>query len=100
MTPAAISTMPTRCMNVDGEKGIIRVKNGLRYWVQVARRLVNLSRPATMGTMPKASRKAHHGVSSRLSMDCHSFRAPSGAPKHLDAPSDRGVAGLARFAQG
>src|SRR5439155_7089626 len=51
-SPAAISTRPTRRMNVRPSTGRRRSTSGLRYLSQSTRRLVNLSAPATMGTSP------------------------------------------------
>src|SRR5207248_7487196 len=51
-SPAAISTRPTRRMNVRPSTGRRRSTSGLRYLSQSTKRLVNLSAPATMGTSP------------------------------------------------
>jgi hypothetical protein len=50
--------MPTAIMNVCGATGSSRTANGERYASQLARRFVNLSSPATIGTTPKVSRSA------------------------------------------
>src|SRR5207245_8790447 len=50
--PATISMMPTMIMNVRPLNGSMLAKNGAIYFSQCTSRLVNLSSPATMGTIP------------------------------------------------
>src|SRR5260221_11716320 len=60
--PATISMTPTMCMKVAAETGTILVASGLRYICQSVSLLKNLSRPATIGPIPRPSRKAHQAV--------------------------------------
>src|SRR5215475_8404171 len=64
--PATISIMPTICMNVAGDTGTTLVASGLKYICQSAHLLKYLSRPATIGPIPRAMRKAHQSESSLL----------------------------------
>lgn len=50
--PATISIIPTAIMNACAENGNRLSKAGERYASQLVRKLVNLSRPATIGTRP------------------------------------------------
>src|SRR4051812_26826929 len=60
-TPATISMIPTAIMNPCA--GTAWAMNGARYLDQSTSRLVNLSRPATMGTSPKTMRIVDHVMS-------------------------------------
>src|SRR5947209_19474860 len=55
--PATISMTPTMYMKVRPLKGSIEANAGAMYFDQSTSRLVNLSRPATMGTIPNTSFK-------------------------------------------
>jgi len=56
--PTIISMTPTTCMNAAGPMGSSRAAKGLTYPGQFVSRIVNLSAPATMGTIPRAMRSA------------------------------------------
>src|SRR5512138_1843068 len=66
---------PTAIMKVPGLTGRSRTARGARYVFQSTSRFVNLSRPATIGTMPNTSRIAQYADSVRLSCIAISFRS-------------------------
>src|SRR5690606_9245446 len=51
--PAIISTTPTAIIKAEAEKGTKLARDGSRYCSQWVSRLVNLSAPATIGTITK-----------------------------------------------
>src|SRR3954465_10058211 len=53
--PATISMTPTMYMKVRPLNGSILANAGAMYFSQLTSRLVNLSSPATMGTIPNTS---------------------------------------------
>ena len=55
--PATISMTPTMYMKVRPLNGSIDANAGAMYFDQSTSKLVNLSRPATMGTIPNTSFK-------------------------------------------
>src|SRR5436309_3254126 len=58
--PAIISITPAICINTWTEKGSIEARPGCKYMSQLVSKSVNLSNPATMGTIPKVNRSTAH----------------------------------------